>query len=204
MYSTVPFMQQSFRALRGRMYVHNYTTSPMPLLMVSWNSGHATIHAESLYVSVIGGSPEMYSLRSFILTKSFPPQKLEPYVMQVAIVNQGQWLVAGGDAGIVKVYATATSKLVHNLVYEKLGQLGSSGGGGPRVQTVAVSSKSIVQIFTYQTALTGAGLPKDREMSHCDCIHRSYSSRRHQDLGVRRKGEGQGQLNICCSPYSCD
>lgn len=192
MYSTIPFVQQNVRTLRARMYVQNHASPLTSLLMASCNSGHTTVHAESLYVSVIGGSPEMYSLRSFILTKSFPPQKLERYVMQVAIVNQGQWLVVGGDAGKVKVYATATSKLVHELVYEEPGRLGSSGGEGPRVQTVAVSFDPASQLFTYQTAPTGSGLSKDREVSHCDCIHRPYSPRQHQDLVVRRKGESQG------------
>lgn len=83
----------------------------------------------------------MYSLRTFVLAKSYPPQKLDPYIMQVAIVNQGQWLVVGGDKGKVKIHSTETSKLEHTLVYEHPGVLGS-GTRALRVQTVTVSSES--------------------------------------------------------------
>jgi hypothetical protein len=105
-------------------------------------SGHAAIHAESLYVSVVGESPEMYSLQSFALTKSYPAQKVRPYIMQVAVVNQGQWLVVGGDNGKVRVHATSTSKLEHTLVYEPYRAFRSSKEG-PLVQVVAVSCFSV-------------------------------------------------------------
>lgn len=96
------------------------------------------MHAESLYVSVVGEGPEMYSLRSFALAKSFSLQEVKPYVMQVAIVNKGKWLVVGGDKGTLKVYSTATSAIDYALVYEKHSALPFSKKA-PRVQVLAVS-----------------------------------------------------------------
>jgi len=78
-------------------------------------------------------------MRSFALTKSFPKRQTEEYIMQLAIVNKGQWLVVGGEKGLISVYATATASLEHTLIYEKRSILASKGNRG-RVQVVAVST----------------------------------------------------------------
>jgi len=97
--------------------------------------GFAALHAESLYVSGLGKSPQAYSLNSFQLAHTFTsPKKTlatkeEFSIVQLAIANHGEWLVVGSIDGYIRVHNTASAELAKTLLCEK----------GYRAQCVTVS-----------------------------------------------------------------
>lgn len=102
------------------------------------------MHADNLFVSVIGGKAQLYPVRSSVMARDFDRGSVEPYIMQLAVTNLGRWLVAPGKHHIY-VFDTSTGLPVHKLAFR------SSSPGLPLNKSSRIQAISVPIELSFQT-----------------------------------------------------
>lgn len=82
-------------------------------------SGASAYDGHHLVISNLSSGLDLYNLPTMQLKRNFTHTIVANVILQVAIISQHGWVVAGGDDGFARVFDLSSGKFLFSLMHNK-------------------------------------------------------------------------------------